>query len=95
MSAATTRQHAHDLIERMPAPQVAAVARLLEVMLDPISEALAAAPVEDERVGASEERDAARGRKWLDTHEGIEFAEVLNEMGQTLARPRRRRARSR
>lgn len=90
MSPATARQHAHDLIERMPGPQIAAVARLLEVMLDPVSGALAAAPVEREAISAAEEREAAQSRRWLATHRGVPLEAVKAEMERG-ARPRRSR----
>jgi hypothetical protein len=95
--AASARQHAHDLLDRMPSPQLAAVSRLLEVMLDPIAAALAAAPVDDEPVSAAEARDAAWGRKWLAAHRGIPFAEIVAEIksgppGSARARRRPRRS---
>ena len=50
------KEHAHELIERLPPSQLTAVVGLLEAMLDPVSRAIAQAPVEDEPVTAEERR---------------------------------------
>jgi hypothetical protein len=44
------RQQAHSYLDRLPLEQLSAVRRLLETMLDPVSRALANAPVEDEEI---------------------------------------------
>jgi hypothetical protein len=54
-----TRQHVHELIDRLPAPQLTAVARLLEVMVDPVALAIASAPIDDEPVSEEERRAVA------------------------------------
>ena len=41
-------RHARELLDRLAADQVAAVFHLMEGMLDPISRALANAPIDDE-----------------------------------------------
>lgn len=41
---ANTKEHAHELIDRMAPGQLAAVVGLLEIMLDPLARALANAP---------------------------------------------------
>jgi len=46
-----------NLIDRMAAGQVSAVATLLETMLDPLARSLASAPYDDEPVSAEEARE--------------------------------------
>jgi hypothetical protein len=80
-----TRQHVHDLIDRLPPTQLSAVAGLLESMLDdPVSRALAMAPMEDEEIGEEENRAVARSKEWFQHHEGTPFADVVAEMGLSM-----------
>ena len=44
------RRQAHALLDSLGPEQLAAVARLLEVMADPVARAIASAPVEDEEI---------------------------------------------
>jgi hypothetical protein len=44
-------EHAQQLRSHLAPAQVAAVVRLMEVMLNPVSRALAHAPWEDEKIG--------------------------------------------
>jgi hypothetical protein len=44
MAITNPKEHAHELIERLPPVQVAGVVGLLEAMLDPVSLAIANAP---------------------------------------------------
>ena len=58
MNASAEKQHAHELIDRLPGDQIATVVRFIEFALaDPLSRSLAVAPVEDEPI--SEEEAAA------------------------------------
>jgi hypothetical protein len=51
MEAISDKQHAHELIERLPASDVITVVRFLEFMLlDPVARAIANAPLDDEPV---------------------------------------------
>ena len=43
-------QHARELLDQLAPEQVAAVVHLMEAMLDPVSRALANAPIDDEPV---------------------------------------------
>jgi hypothetical protein len=43
---ADSKEHAHELIERLAPRQVTAVVGLLEAMLDPVSRAIANAPAD-------------------------------------------------
>jgi len=58
------KRQAHELIERLPATQLSAVVGLLEAMLDPVSRAIARAPIDDEPVTAEEEKALAEAREW-------------------------------
>jgi len=83
MATSTTnpKQQAHELIERMSATQVSAVVGLLEIMLDPVSVALANAPVDDEPVSEAEARDIAEARSAVARGEVTSNEEVLAEFG--------------
>jgi hypothetical protein len=79
-----TRQHVHELIDRLPAPQLTAVARLLEVMVDPVALAIASAPIDDEPVSEEERRAVAEADEWLKHNEPIPFEDVLADFRLTL-----------
>ncbi|HKI10505.1 MAG TPA: hypothetical protein VKA02_00220 [Candidatus Acidoferrum sp.] len=81
---ADTKEHAHELIERLAPSQVTAVVGLLEAMLDPVSRSLANAPLDDEPVSEEEAREIAAARASLDRGEGIPHKQVLAEFGLTL-----------
>jgi hypothetical protein len=78
-----TKQQAHELIDRMAPSQVSAVVGLLETMLDPVSRAIANAPIDDE-LETEEEREAvAASKAWLTEHpgQGIPHEDILREFG--------------
>jgi hypothetical protein len=77
------KQQAHELIERLPPTQLSAVVGLLEAMLDPVSRALANAPIDDEPVTAEEEQVLAEAREWSRHNKGIPHEQVLSELGIT------------
>jgi hypothetical protein len=79
--AASVKQQAHELIDRMAMSQVSAVVTLLEIMLDPAAHTLASAALEDELVGEDEIAAAAGSRAWLETHTAIPNRDVLAELG--------------
>jgi hypothetical protein len=83
-SMSDTRQHAHELIDRMPERQLSAVIGLLETIIDPVSAALRKAPVEDEEIGEEEERAVAESIEWLKHNKPIPHEQVLAEFGLTL-----------
>ena len=78
-----TRQHVHELIDRLPAPQLTAVARLLETMVDPVAGTLANAPADDEPVTEEDRRRLDAGQAWFDqgSGRGILMEEVLADIG--------------
>jgi hypothetical protein len=78
---AKTKEHAHELIDRLAPGQVAAVVGLLEIMLDPVSRSLANAPLDDHPVSEEERREIAAVRTSLDRGEGIPHEQVLAEFG--------------
>jgi hypothetical protein len=57
----------------------------MEVMLDPVSRKLAAAPIEDEEVGEVEEQAVAEAREWRQHNKPIVHEDVLGEFGLTMA----------
>ena len=78
------KQQAHELIDRLPPAQLAAVAGLLRAMLDPVSRAIADAPLDDEPETDEERRAVAEAKEWLQLHPGIPFEEVLADFGLTV-----------
>jgi len=81
---AQQKQHAHGLIERLAPEKLSAVVVLLEVMLDPIDRALAAAEIDDEPVTEEEIRDIEASRASFKHNKGIPFERVVAELGFTM-----------
>lgn len=82
---ADTKEHAHELIDRLPPTQLSAVVGLLEAMLDPVSRAIANAPVDDEPETEAERQAVAESKAWFDRRggQGISHEEVLADFGLT------------
>ncbi len=78
------RRQAHAYLDHLPDTQLSAVRGLLEAMLDPVSRALANAPLDDEPVTEEEERAVAEARQWLQHNPGIPFEQVVTELGFTM-----------
>lgn len=78
------RQQAHAYLDHLPAAQVSAVRALLEAMLDPVSRALANAPLDDEPITEEEERAVAEARASLHRNGGTPFEQVVAELGFTM-----------
>jgi hypothetical protein len=76
-----TRQHAHELIDRMLETQLSALVGLLETIVDPVSVALRDAPIDDEPITEEEERAVKESREWLKHNPGIPFEQVVAELG--------------
>jgi hypothetical protein len=83
MPTTETKERAHELIERLPASQLAAVVGLLEAMLDPVALAIANAPIDDEPLTADEEQALAEAREWRKHNQPIPHEQVLAELGIT------------
>jgi len=77
---AGTKEHAHELIERLAPRQVSAVVGLLEAMLDPVALAIANAPIDDEPLTAEEEKALEEAREWSKHNKGIPHEQVLAEL---------------
>jgi hypothetical protein len=71
-----TRQHAHELIDRMPEVQLSALVGLLETIVTP--------PLEDEEISEEEERAVTRANEWFKHNEGIPFEHIVAELGFTM-----------
>jgi hypothetical protein len=78
-----SKERAHELIDRLPPRQLSAVVGVIEAMLDPVSLAIANAPIDDEPLTAEEENAIAESREWLKHNPGIPHEEVLAEFGIT------------
>ena len=75
------RQHVHQLIDRLAAGQLAAVGQLLEVMTDPITRSLAAAPVEDRAISDEEARALDEAHAAIERGEGISHEDITRQFG--------------
>ena len=80
---ANPKQEAHELIERLSTGQVIAAIGLFKAMLDPVSVALANAPIDDEPVSEEETRDIAEARAAAARGEVVSNEEVLAQFGLT------------
>jgi hypothetical protein len=78
------RRQAHAYLDRLPPEQLSAVRSLLEAMLDPVSRAVANAPIEDEPISEEEEGAVAEAREWLKHNQPIPHEELLAEFGLTM-----------
>ena len=80
MSYAQTKQQAHELIERMAPGQIFAVVTVMETMLDPVSRAIANAPIDDEPETDAERQAVAASKAWMAEHpgQGTPFEELLS-----------------
>ena len=80
------KQQAHELIEHLAPSQVSAVVGLLKAMLDPVSRAIATAPIDDEPVTEEESQAVARSEAWVEERggKGIPMQEVMAEFGLTV-----------
>ncbi|MBM3748383.1 MAG: hypothetical protein FJW34_21580 [Acidobacteria bacterium] len=78
-----TRQHAHELIDRLPQAQLSALVGLLETILDPVTAALRDAPLDDEGETEDEKREVQEARDWLARNggRGIRHDEAMRRLG--------------
>jgi hypothetical protein len=77
------KEQLHELVERLAPSQVHAVHVLLRVMLDPVSRAIASAPVDDEPLTAEDAHAHDEAREWLKGNQPIPHERVLAELGIT------------
>jgi hypothetical protein len=82
---AADKRHAHELIDQLPPSQVPAAIGMLESLLDPVSRAIANAPVDDEPESEDERRAVAKSKAWFKQRggQGIPHEEVLADFGLT------------
>jgi hypothetical protein len=80
---ADTKEHAYELIDKLPPTQLAAIVGLLEAMLDPVSRAIAGAPRDDEALSAEGEKALDEAREWAKHNQAISHEQVLAELGVT------------
>jgi hypothetical protein len=80
---AADKQHAHELIDRLAPSQVPAVIGMLEALLDPVSRAIANAPIDEEQLSPEDEKALDEAEEWLKHNEGIPHEQVLAELGIT------------
>lgn len=78
-----TREHAHELIDRLPDAQVDGLVRFLEAIVDPAEAALRAAAFEDEELSAEEEEAVTEAHQWLRDSggKGISHDEAMRRLG--------------
>ena len=79
----SARDHAHQLIDRMPETQLSALVGLLETLVDPVAAALRNAPIDDEPESEDERQAAGEARDWLARNggKGIPHAEAMRRLG--------------
>ena len=77
-----TRQHAHQLIDRLPEMQLSGLVQFLETIIDPVA-ALHDAPFDDEPETESEKLAVDEARDWLKNNggKGIPHAEAMRRLG--------------
>ncbi len=79
------KQQVHEMIDRLGPGQLSAVRGLLEAMLDPVSHAIASAPLDDEPELEHERQAVAEAKEWFKSNpQGIPFEEVLSDFGLTV-----------
>ena len=76
-------QQLHELVDRLAPSHVHAVRGLLQAMLDPVSRAIADAPVDGEPLTAEEAQSLDEAREWLQHNQPIPHEQVLAELGIT------------
>ena len=77
------REHAHELIDRLPDQQLSALVGLLETIIDPVAAALRKAPIDDEPETEDEKRAVAEAREGLSKRggKGIPHEEAMRRLG--------------
>lgn len=77
-----TRQHAHELIDRMAEAQLSGLVQFLETIIDPAAAALLNAPADDEPETREEQDAVSQARQWLkENGKGIPHAEAMRRLG--------------
>lgn len=89
----TPKQHAHELLERVPADQMTFAVRFLEFLLtSPRQERNNDEEEdEDEEITEEERQAVARSKEWFKHNEGIPFEQVVSDLGFTMEQIRSHR----
>jgi hypothetical protein len=83
MAPANDKNQAHHLLDRLDAGQLSAVVHLLQVMTNPVSRAIAQAPLDEEPLSAKAIEALDQAREWSERNPGIRHEQVLAELGIT------------
>jgi hypothetical protein len=77
------RQHAHQLIDRLPETQLSALVGLLETIVDPVAVALHNAPIDDEPESEEERQAVSEAHDWLKGTggKGLPHGEAMRRLG--------------
>ena len=75
------RQQAHSLLDGLPEKQLFAVRNLLELLVEPLSQSLANAPVEQEELTSETMTALHRAAESLGRGGSISHKEILHEYG--------------
>lgn len=77
------REHAHQLIDRMPEMQLSGLVQFLETIVDPVATALRNAPLDDEPETDEEKVAVTEAKTWLQQNggKGIPHAEAMRRLG--------------
>ncbi len=77
------REHAHQLIDRMPETQLSGLVQFLETIVDPVTTALRKAPFDDEPETDDEQAAVTEAKNWLQNNggKGIPHAEAMRRLG--------------
>jgi hypothetical protein len=75
------RREAHELLDMLPPDKLNAVRTLLEVMVEPLSHALAVAPVDKEAISDATAGKIEAARASLRRGKGIPHDQILREFG--------------
>ena len=78
-----TRQHAHELIDRLPETQISAVVGYLESIVDPNKATLQNAPFDDEPETEAERQAVGQARTSLQKNggKGVPHDEAMRRLG--------------
>ena len=79
-----SREHAHELIDRLPEAQLSGLIGFLKTIVDPVAAALRNAPLDDKPVTVEDRRTIAAADEWLRHNDPIPLEEVLGDFGLTM-----------
>jgi hypothetical protein len=78
-----SREQAHQLIDQLPESQISALVGFLESIVDPVTAALRAAPLDDEDETEQEREAVTKARRSLERNggKGISHGEAMRRLG--------------